>query len=67
MFPENWETVLMWSRMATQWRTTMDGAIGLDYNVLRWFVELYSVEEPKQMLEDLQVMEAAYLDCKARQ
>lgn len=66
MFPENWEAVAMWNRACTQWRIGMAGAIGLDYNVLQWLFTLYDVENPKELLEDLQVMEGAYLDFKAR-
>lgn len=45
--------------MQTQWRTTMSGVIGLDYAAVRWLFKLYDVEEPRALLEDLQVMEAA--------
>lgn len=57
----------MWSRVCTQWRTSMAGAIGLDYNVLQWVFTLYDVKNPRELLEDLQVMEGAFLDFKARQ
>lgn len=67
VFPENWETVVMWSRVCTQWRTSMSGAIGLDYSVLQWLFSLYEVKNPREMLEDLQVMEGAFLDYKSRQ
>lgn len=67
VFPENWEAVCMWSRVCTQWRTSMAGAIGLDYTVLQWLFSLYDVEKPRELLEDLQVMEAAFLDFRARQ
>lgn len=56
----------MWSRVCTQWRTSMAGAIGLDYNVLQWVFSLYEVKKPRELLEDLQVMEAAFLDFLAR-
>ncbi|MFZ9349586.1 MAG: DUF1799 domain-containing protein [Candidatus Fonsibacter ubiquis] len=67
IFPENWDVIIMWSRIATQWRTTMSGAIGLDYGVLQWVFSLYDVEKPHEMLENLQIMEAAVLDFKARE
>ena len=51
--------VEMFLRVQTQWRTTMSGVIGLDYAAVRWLFKLYDVEEPRALLEDLQVMEAA--------
>lgn len=51
--------VQMFLRVQTQWRTTMSGVIGLDYAAVRWLFKLYEVDEPRSLLEDLQVMEAA--------
>jgi hypothetical protein len=59
ILPENWPVVEMFLRVQTQWRTTMGGVIGLDYAAVRWLFKLYNVEEPRTLLEDLQVMEAA--------
>jgi hypothetical protein len=68
VFPENWEAVLMWMRVGTQWRTTMDGISGLDYSVLLGpgkMFDLYAVDNGREMLEDLQVMEATVLELRA--
>ena len=67
VFPENWEAITMWTRISTQWRVSMAGAIGLDYTVLRWLFELYEVKDQRELLEDLQTMEAAVLEYRARQ
>lgn len=67
VFPENWEAVTMWNRVCTQWRTSMTGVLGLDYSILQWVFSLYDVKNPRELLEDLQVMEGAFLDFKARQ
>lgn len=67
VWPENWPTIIMWSRIQTQWRTGAAGAIGLDYTILPWFIKLYEVEEPKTMLEDLQVMESAALTAMSKE
>jgi len=48
-------------RCQTQWRTGMAGLIGLDYGAVQWLLRLYEVEEPRAVLEDLQIMEAAVL------
>jgi len=51
----------MFLRVQTQWRTTMNGLLGLDYGAVAWLLRLYEVEDPRALLEDLQVMEAAAL------
>lgn len=61
VWEENWDIVMMFLRMQTQWNTTMGGFSGLKYEVLRWLCDLYSVEDPKAMLEGIQVMEAEAL------
>lgn len=61
VLPENWESVQLFIRCQTQWRTSMAGLIGLDYGAVQWLLRLYEVEEPRAVLEDLQIMEAAVL------
>jgi hypothetical protein len=61
VFEENWPAVEMFLRLQTQWRTTMSGLLGLDYGAVAWLLRLYEVEDPRALLEDLQVMEAAAL------
>ena len=61
MWEENWPVVEMFLRCQTQWRTTMNGLLGLDYGAVAWLLRLYEVEDPRALLEDLQVMEAAAL------
>lgn len=64
MWEENWDALMMFLRMQTQWTVTMGGYVGLKYEVLlgaSGLMCLYDVENPREMLEDLQVMEAAAL------
>lgn len=64
VWEENWETVLMFLRMQTQWTVTMGGYVGLKYEVLlgaSGLMSLYDVSNPREMLEELQVMEVAAL------
>ena len=49
----------MFLRCQTQWRTTMSGILGLDYGAVAWLFKMYAVEDPRALLEDLQIMEAA--------
>ncbi len=52
----------MFLRMQTQWNVTMGGYVGLNYQVLQWMCSLYSVEDPRELLEGIRVMEAAALE-----
>lgn len=59
VWEENWAAVEMFLRAQTQWRTTMNGVLGLDYGAVAWLLKLYEVADPRALLEDLQIMEAA--------
>jgi hypothetical protein len=59
VWEENWPVVEMFLRAQTQWRTTMNGLLGLDYGAVAWLLRLYEVEDQRALLEDLQIMEAA--------
>ena len=64
VWEENWQTVLMFLRMQTQWAVSMSGFVGLKYEVLLGaggLFDLYNVDNRVAMLEDLKVMEAAAL------
>lgn len=51
----------MFLRCQTQWRSSVSGVIGLDYAAMRWLFTLYSVEDERALLEDLQIIEGAVL------
>jgi hypothetical protein len=61
VWEENWDAVLMFVRMSTQWNTSMAGLTGLNYPSLEWLCKLYSVKDPVAIFEGVQVMEAAAL------
>ena len=61
VWEENWETVLMFLRMSTQWNTSMAGLTGLNYPSLEWLCKLYSVKDPVALFEGVQVMETTAL------
>ena len=64
VWEQNWETILMFLRMQTQWNVSMSGFVGLKYEVLLGaggLFDLYNVDNRVAMLEDLKVMEAAAL------
>ena len=64
VWEENWEAVQMFLRAQTQWTVSMDGLVGLKYEVLLGsggLFDLYNVENRTDVLERLQVMEATAL------
>lgn len=70
VWDENWDIVMMFLRMQTQWNTTMAGYLGLKYEVALMsggLFDLYCVEDRLVMLEGLQTMEAAALSALAKQ
>jgi hypothetical protein len=65
VWEENWEAVMMFLRMQTQWQVTMGGFVGLRYEVLLCsggLFDLYNVEDRRDTLERLQILEAAALN-----
>ena len=61
VWEENWDAVLMFVRMSTQWHTSMAGLTGLNYPSLEWLCKLYSVKDPVAIFEGIQVMESTVL------
>lgn len=64
VWEENWEAVTMFLRMQTQWQVSMSGYVGLKYEVLLGsggLFGLYNVEDRRDVLERLQIMEASAL------
>ncbi len=58
VWPEHEDAILLFLRTQTQWRIGSSGVVGLDYGVVLQIMDLYAVEERRQTLENLQVMEA---------
>ena len=64
VFEDNWDIVNMFLRRQTQWNTTFGGVVGLKYEVLLLdggLFDLYDVDNRKEMLEGLQLMEQVVL------
>ena len=64
VWDENWDTVMMFLRMQTQWEVSMSGYVGLKYDVLLvsgGLFDLYDVENRREVLEGLQIMESTAL------
>jgi hypothetical protein len=66
VWPENWETFIMFIRLGTQWNVAgMGGISGLNYpgvwTLLDRYLHKNTIEERLEMFEDLQAMERAAL------
>lgn len=57
VWPEHENVVLLFLRCQTQWRTAASGVMGLDYGPVFQMMDLYAVDNRRQLMEDLQVME----------
>ena len=61
VWPENWPAVLLFIRCQTQWRTGINGLVGLDYQAVLSVGSLYQMADLPSVLEDLQVIEHTIL------
>ncbi|MGR2664271.1 DUF1799 domain-containing protein [Chromobacterium haemolyticum] len=59
VWPDNWQAVILFTRLRTQWRVGFGGAVGLDYNVLYRMIGRLKLDdiEAEELEEDVQVME----------
>ena len=61
---DNWDAVMIFCNMQTQWQTSMAGYVGLKYEVLLMqggMFDLYNITDRRKILEELQIMEATAL------
>jgi hypothetical protein len=61
VWEENWDIVMMFLRLQTQWNNTMGALTGLNYQSLEWFCRVYEVEDAPAMVEGVRTMERAAL------
>ena len=61
VWEENWEIVMIFMRLQTQWNVSMSGVIGLNYQSLEYLSRLYSVEDVVSLFEGVQTMELVAL------
>jgi len=53
-----WESVMMFLRMGTDWvYAGMGSCTGMNKQTLQWYMDVFGVDNKRDMLEDLQVME----------
>ena len=61
VWEENWDTVIMFLRLQTQWHNVMGQLVGLNYQSLEWFCRVYNVEDTAAMVDGIRIMERAAL------
>ncbi len=61
VWEENWDIVIMFLRMSTQWIAGFSGATGFNYQSLEWLCKLYAVKDLVATFEGVQLMEMAAL------
>ncbi len=61
VFEENWEAVILFLKLSTQWRTSFSGVSGLEYKSVMILFDLYDVKNRREVFEDIQVIEMAAL------
>ena len=64
VYDDNWDAVIIFCNMQTQWSTSFGGFVGLRYEVLLMqggMFDLYNITDRRKILEELQIMEAAAL------
>lgn len=64
VWPENWQAWSLFESLATQWRASAGGVIGLDYAVMTEEIRLLrlSDEEQVRLRNDIRVLEVAALN-----
>jgi hypothetical protein len=63
VFEDNWDAVLLFDALGTQWRTSEGIATGLDYSVIPTVCQLVGIPRAAraEVFEDVRVMEAEAL------
>lgn len=63
VWPENWPTYALWSRICNQWRVGMAGAVALDYGVLFHELDRAGLDPDTydERFRDIQVIESEAL------
>ena len=62
IIPDAWPAFEIFLSIQTQWRADSGVVIGLDYLAVKWAFELFEVKNPKELLFDLQIIEAKVVE-----
>lgn len=64
VWPDCWPAIDLYSRVMTQWRSSMGGLVGLDYAVVFQLLDRMGLNDTdwQDRLTDIQIIEAAVID-----
>ena len=62
VWPENWEVVMLFWRLRHRWNHGPRGPVGIDAGAIEWQFGLCSVADPLAALDDLDIMQDAFLE-----
>ena len=64
VYPDNWNSFMLFDFLSTQWRATSSGVIGLDYNVIPLGVKMLGIREEDEIdaIDGLRVMESTAIN-----
>lgn len=66
VFEENWTALTVFLRLNTQWNIAEGVARGLNYQSLKWVIELHAPDQGLDVFEKVRVMELAALEVMNR-
>lgn len=61
VWEENWESIELYVRNQTQWRSSVNGPTGLDYNVFYADMSRRAIPDDRQaeLMDDIRIIESA--------
>ena len=64
VWPENWPAVSLFMDCATQWRVSMSGAYGLDYQAVKAVMDIRGISgaDAAAVFDDILILESAALN-----
>ncbi|PHM46628.1 DUF1799 domain-containing protein [Xenorhabdus miraniensis] len=62
VWPDVWNSYLVFGAMRTQWRVGMNGATGLDYSPLNQVMDYLNINDRATVFNDIRVMEIKSLE-----
>lgn len=62
VYAENWPALTVFLRLNTQWNIAEGVARGLNYQSVKWVIEMYAPDQSIEVFEKVRVMEVAALE-----
>ena len=64
IYPDNWDSFMVFEFMSTQWRVVTGGVTGMDYNVIPLAIETLGIDkkDTPEIMQSIRVMETTASD-----